>query len=81
MTTLGRWLEATGRLKADLGARRPGQAAAGHRPPLGPGTAAEELVPLEQIWSGDRLRVLPGRAVPRRRTRGPEPGAWSTSRC
>ena len=35
MTTLGRWLEATGRLKATSALGRPRQAAAGRRPPAG----------------------------------------------
>ena len=64
MTTLGRWLEAAGRLKATsaldaltrllpLDVRR-----------LGPGTEQEQFVPLAEVKVGDRLRILPGERFP-----------------
>jgi heavy metal translocating P-type ATPase len=66
MTTLGRWLEATGRLKATSAldalakllpatvrcVRREGDA------------EREEIIPLEAIAPGDLLRVLPGERFP-----------------
>src|SRR5262249_6804782 len=62
MTALGRWLEATGRLKAgaaldDLARVRPGRVrrVEGGR---------EESVPREAMRSGDLLRTLPGERFP-----------------
>jgi heavy metal translocating P-type ATPase len=62
MTTLGRWLEATGRLKAtsaidDLARLLP---AVVRR--VAPG--AEELVPIGEIARGDLVRILPGDRFP-----------------
>ena len=64
MTTLGRWLEATGRLKATstldaltrllpVDVRR-----------LGSGPEPEQLVPLAEVKIGDLLRILPGERFP-----------------
>ena len=66
MTTLGRWLEATGRLKATsaldaltrllpVDVRRLGS---------GTGPEDEQFVPLAEVKVGDRLRILPGERFP-----------------
>jgi heavy metal translocating P-type ATPase len=66
MTTLGRWLEATGRLKATsaLDALAKLLPATVRRVPPGDGLDHEESVPLESIAPGDLLRVLPGERFP-----------------
>ena len=50
--------------EGDLGPRCPGQAPAGHGPPARTREGQEELVPLDQIQVGDRLRILPGERFP-----------------
>ncbi len=62
MTTLGRWLEATGKLKANAAL----DAIARLLPPevRRIRNGAEELIPLEQVQVDDVLRVLPGERFP-----------------
>ncbi len=62
MTTLGRWLEATGKLKANAAL----DAIARLLPPQVRliRNGVEEPIPLEQVQIGDLLRVLPGERFP-----------------
>ena len=64
MTTLGRWLEATGRLKATSALDALARLLPSTVRRLGPGGGQEELVALEHIQVGDRLRILPGERFP-----------------
>jgi heavy metal translocating P-type ATPase len=62
MTTLGRWLEATGRLKASSALDALARLLPETVRRLGP--AGEEVIPLRQVERGDRLRILPGERFP-----------------
>jgi heavy metal translocating P-type ATPase len=66
MTSLGRWLEAAGRLKATsaLDALAKLLPATVRRLTLVEGTDREEAVPLDSIARGDLVRVLPGERFP-----------------
>jgi heavy metal translocating P-type ATPase len=66
MTTLGRWLEATGRLKANsaLDALARLLPATVRRLETDDGLEQENSVSIEQIHVGDRLRILPGERFP-----------------
>jgi heavy metal translocating P-type ATPase len=66
MTTLGRWLEATGRLKASsaLDALAKLLPASVRRLESHAELEQERLVPIEQITVGDLLRILPGERFP-----------------
>ncbi len=66
MTTLGRWLEATGRLKATsaldaLTRLLPDEV---RRLGSGPDPEDEKSIPLAEVEVGDRLRILPGERFP-----------------
>ncbi|MGC8641022.1 MAG: heavy metal translocating P-type ATPase, partial [Isosphaeraceae bacterium] len=62
MTTLGRWLEATGRLKASSALDALSRLLPETVRRLGPG--GEENVPLDKVAPGDLLRILPGERFP-----------------
>ena len=64
MTTLGRWLEATGRLKASSALDALSKLLPDEVLRIDPGTEGQQLVPLAQIAVGDLLRVLPGQRFP-----------------
>ena len=62
MTTLGRWLEATGRLKATSALDALARLLPETVRRLG--ADGEEIVPLDQVARGDLLRILPGERFP-----------------
>jgi heavy metal translocating P-type ATPase len=64
MTTLGRWLEATGRLKASSALDALSKLLPDEVLRIEPGPEGQRLVPLAQIVVGDLLRVLPGQRFP-----------------
>ena len=64
MTTLGRWLEVTGRLKASAALDALARLLPEQVRRIGRGGEPEQLIPLEQVAVGDRLRVLPGERFP-----------------
>jgi heavy metal translocating P-type ATPase len=64
MTTLGRWLEATGRLKAITTLDALARLLPVDVRRLGPGPEQEQFVPLAEICVGDLLRILPGERFP-----------------
>ncbi len=64
MTTLGRWLEATGRLKASSALDALSKLLPDEVLRIDPGPEVERLVPFAQIAVGDLLRVLPGHRFP-----------------
>jgi heavy metal translocating P-type ATPase len=66
LLTIGRWLEATGRLRASsaldaLGQLLPTRV---HKLMTDSGNSSEIDFPLESVVAGDRLRVLPGERIP-----------------
>lgn len=62
MTALGRWLEATGRLKATSALDALSRLLPETVRRLGPG--GEEIIPLDQLAHGDLLRILAGERFP-----------------
>ncbi len=64
MTTLGRWLEATGRLKATSALDALSRLLPVDVRRLGPGSEDEQLVLLSDVKVGDRLRILAGERFP-----------------
>jgi heavy metal translocating P-type ATPase len=66
LVTLGRWLEATGRLKAGAAIEALHRLLPETVRRLRPGGdgADEDIIPLEQLGVGDRLRVLAGERIP-----------------
>lgn len=62
MTTLGRWLEATGRLKASSALDALARLLPETVRRVGPD--GEQAIPLDQVARGDLLRILPGERFP-----------------
>ncbi len=64
MTALGRWLEATGRLKASSALDALARLLPDEVRRLDAATGAEQRIPLGDVQVGDRLRILPGERFP-----------------
>ena len=64
MTTLGRWLEATGRLKATSALDALTRLLPVDVRRLRPAAEEEQFVPLAEVKLGDLLRILPGERFP-----------------
>ena len=79
MTTLGRWLEVTGKLKANAALDAIARLLPEEVRRIRDGV--EELIPLGQVRIDDLLRVLPGERFPADGCLVEPERRWSTSKC